>query len=67
MLFKHNLQLFGWVYRQLQSATSVQLKILTEPDIDNIQAVLFLDGIDITSKLDTKLLQIKESLDGKLN
>jgi len=67
MLFKHNLQLFGWVYRQLNSASRVQIKILNEPIDGNIEAELFLDGVNITSALDAKLLQIKESLHGKLN
>jgi len=67
MPFKHNLQLFGWVFRQLQSATTVQMKILTEPEVGNIQAILFLDGINITEQLDIKLLQIKEALHGELN
>jgi len=55
--YKHELQLFGWVYRQIQEATKIQIRVLTETEL-HITSELFIDNVNITEQLKTKLAQM---------
>jgi len=55
--YKYELQLFGWLYRQIQEANKIQIRVLTEVGL-HITAELFIDGVNITEQLKKNLTQM---------